>query len=104
MNARAAEALYAAEAAGVKQITGNYTDGKDGLCALGVLATNQGLQIHPKCNWDIPVLEQPFGMALEATCPACGRVDREFDVVAHMNDDHKLTFAEIARKMGPDSV
>ena len=99
MNEEAANALYEAERKGVRQITGAASDARGGRCAIGVL--------------------DAAGVVLEARvsgCPLCGQaglhqgvaglLDLRFenDLVVHLNDDHKLTFSEIARKLGPDGV
>ena len=95
MNAEAAEALFEAERKGVRQIEGQMDDGYGGRCAMGVLR-DAGWRILE--SLDIPM----------KSCPACGEESMlltiEEDFVVHLNDDHHLTFSEIARKLGPDSV
>ena len=103
MNARAAEALYDAERKGVKQITGIAWDGRGGYCAMGWLTARLGYG----------GLEQTFHGPI-AACPLCGAtkqtlhrgspINDEWSLIVHYNNDHGLTFAEIARKLGPDSA
>ena len=93
MNARAEEALYEAERQGVRQIFGRASDPNGGQCAGAVLAD---------VDEYLP-LRTIFGKS----CPACERwagLWCEADLVFHLNDDHRFTFSEIARKLGPDSV
>ena len=91
MNVRAAEALYAAERQGVVQITGLAQDGRGGWCAGGILVA------AGHC-WALMSLS-------EQECPLCGLSKKyEMNLVIHLNDDHRLTFSEIARKLGPDSA
>ena len=99
MNAAAANALYEAERKGVRQITGAERDQHGGRCAIGVL-DDAGVKL----------------IASVSGCPLCGKTGlhhgvagyldliSENDLVVHLNDDHKLTFSEIARKLGPDGV
>lgn len=97
MDEQAAQALHEAESRGVRQIKGSLSNGADGLCALGVIL----LFAH---------LPQPLGMA--DGCPLCGAevgsvmlpIDCEQRLIVHLNDDHGLTFSEIARKLGPDAA
>lgn len=94
MNLAAANALYEAERKGVRQITNFTFDNDGGMCALGVLvAAGQSSE----------VMHTPM-----RSCPLCGEaawwMDYEGHVMIHMNDSHRLTFAEIARKLGPDSA
>jgi len=99
MNAQAAEALFEAERKGVRQIRGTYADRRSGgLCALGVLGfTSQNT--FATCR-----LREVYGFRqAPMDCPCCGdSFGSEFKVVYHMNDHHRLTFSEIARKLGPD--
>lgn len=102
MNAQAAEALYAAEAAGVKQIKNVLSDPAGGRCALGVIRDAlSGKDYYRLAN------------GLADGCPLCGvkrvklsglveSLDSQWHVIAHLNDHHDLTFSEIARKLGPD--
>jgi len=103
MNQKAAEALYAAEAAGVKQIK-MLSDEAGGRCAMGVIAeaavgtprwdgVHQYIRLHEFAglsSWPL------------SDCPCCGASWSEYTMVTHLNDVHDLTFAEIARKLGPD--
>ena len=95
MEQLAAEALYEAEQRGVRQIRGALSDNADGLCALGVLF-RAGLG-QPQAEVD--------------GCSVCGAkrgpllpINYEFRLISHLNDDHGLTFSEIARKLGPDTT
>ena len=91
MNARAANALYDAERRGVVQITGKYGNSRGGRCAIGVLA-------------DVQMAWALYPIAVEG-CPVCGcAMKTELSLVIHLNDDHRFTFSEIARKLGPDSA
>jgi hypothetical protein len=99
MNAAAAQALYDAERGGIRQIRGQFADGDGGFCAIGVLAERS-------LEWGLELWRLS-----RQTCPLCGltRSNKnlmlcEADVIIHLNDDHELSFAEIARKLGPDSV
>lgn len=87
MNAQAAKALYDAERKGVQQIRGRSSDGVGGVCAQRVLF-RAGEWFQPE-------------NAAKRPCPLCGF---KMWLVEHLNDDHELTFSEIARKLGPDSV
>jgi hypothetical protein len=92
MNAAAAEALYAADLAGVRQIRGDMADQSGGMCAANVLlkANNLLTQLFRTPRMD---------------CGLCGKqVIHEGHLVIHLNDDHEMTFSEIARKLGPDFV
>ena len=89
MNAKAAEALYQAEREGVPQIFGKFSKGR-GRCALGVLLGALGHETAQICREN------------RTTCPLCGKIS--LALIVHLNDDHRLTFSEIARKLGPDSV
>jgi len=105
MNARAAEALYAAEAAGVKQIKGGYWSWDGGRCALGVVAEALiGTERLLKTQFTVADFRPAIATSGEMSCPCCQEMATEFAIVYHLNDHHGLTFAEIARKMGPDSV
>lgn len=111
MNAQAAQALYEAERKGVQQIKGNFADGA-GRCAVGVLMEaaklrrellDDGLYV-PLAKFGFPNTEvKPRGVIV---CPLCDEKGcmHELALIVHLNDDHGLTFSEIARKMGPDSV
>ena len=93
MNAKAAEALYDAERKGVRQVFGQSSDGLGGRCAGSILA-GAGEYV-------------PLRSILGASCPACERwagLWSEANLVFHLNDDHRFTFSEIARRLGPDSA
>jgi len=94
MNAQAANALYEAERRGVRQIRGRYYSG-GGACALGAIALMLKME---------PLALRAGVLSEEAMpCPLCGgNYEREGQVIAHLNDNHGLTFSEIARKLGPD--
>ena len=101
MNAEAAQALYEAERKGVKQAVDEfivYSEGPTAKCALAVL----GWKSEDAARY----LEMKWGFDASMTaCPLCGEAcGGEPEVVMHLNDDHGLTFSEIARKLGPDSV
>ena len=100
MNARAAEALYEAERKGVPQIIGDFQRGS-GRCAVGVLEEALSIQELAMIHYE------HRGQA----CPLCGQrnpggafMSTGLALIGHLNDDHRLTFSEIARKLGPDSV
>lgn len=91
MNAAAANALFEAERKGVKQsrlgIPPVFGDG----CAITIIQKADLLT----SGWSLD----------EQVCTLCGyRLPNEIRLVAHLNDDHDLTFGEIARKCGPDHV
>jgi len=94
MNAKAAEALYAAEAAGVKQIKGDFAN-DDGFCALGLLGYGSGRFLFSE-------LDERYGFHQRPVFTCCLKDFTESGYIAHMNDDHDMTFSEIARKLGPD--
>ena len=92
MNEAAANVLYEAERTGVKQIRGTLRTSDGGRCALAVL--RDAMETSSLMTWH------------ELACPLCGggRYMAEAYLIVHLNDDHHLTFSEIARKLGPDSV
>ena len=93
MNARAAEALYEAERQGVRQIFGQSQDIGGGRCAGSVLnAAGEYMSLRRRVVDGCPACERWKGPALED------------HLVIHLNDHHRFTFSEIARKLGPDSV
>ena len=105
MNEAGATALYEAERKGVPQIIGRLADGP-GRCALGVLYYAAPYFSLARETFDL-------GARVDA-CPLCGathhtywqglRIMDEESLIVHFNNDHKLTFSEIARKLGPDGV
>ena len=97
MNEAGANELYEAERKGVRQIRGACADSTGGLCALGVLgALEKGIAA---------VCREYELVQADVTCPACGRNwISGGDLIVHLNDDHGLTFSEIARKLGPDAA
>ena len=109
MNAAAAEALFEAERKGVEQLRFVLRDGA-AMCAMGVLIA-AGLVTETFLGDG-----QPLWGAWDAArpCPLCGAkeqqsnarfpLDSEGRMVVHLNNDHGLTFSEIARKLGPDSA
>ena len=98
MNEAAANALYDQERKGLRQIKGTYYR-EGGACALGAIAL--GLRRHDLLPLGFP--DHLRGTEME--CPVCGlRHVNEGSVIVHMNDDHGLTFSEIARKLGPDGA
>lgn len=106
MNEQAARALYEAERKGVRQITGAFADDSGGRCALGVIYEAAGVNLDRRRFCPLPSL----GLSCEfgeyaVPCPMCGiPFGHSQGVVSHLNDEHRLTFAEIARKLGPDSL
>jgi len=111
MNEIARGILVAAALQGVPQIYGQAARGR-GRCALGVLAeacnelrTGEDV-IGNKTSWieDHQWMAHRFDFAARATCIYCcyglfNVLASEEDVIAHMNDDHKCDFLEIARKL-----
>ena len=101
MNQEARDMLVEAELRGVKQIRFTLTR-QEGRCALGVLGFRLGL-----AEPDIDKLLSKYGfLEREVTCPfidsdlemnSC-RPLLEVSLVAHLNDDHQLSFLDIARK------
>ena len=100
MNEQAANALYEAERKGVKQIRGELYDGEGGFCTSGWL---QHVGVDVSALYLVPV----------AGCPLCGAmkqtmhdfpIEHEHSLIVHLNNDHGLTFSEIARKLGPDAA
>lgn len=99
MNEQAANALYEAERKGVRQARFIHEDSTGAICANRVLIQSG--------NYSLVGTPWPSG-----ECPLCGltntlchgRLEFENRLVAHLNDDHRLTFSQIARKLGPDSV
>lgn len=73
------------------QVFGNYIEEGGGTCALGAALRAVG---EPECleEEQFPILDQL------ADCPECGPIigSRVWDVVAHLNDDHRLTREAIA--------
>ena len=104
MNAAAAEALFEAERKGVRQVVGRNSDGEGGRCAVGVLyetwAWQQGF---------IPLLHENgnFVTSYKTGCRFSldyGLTEPEGREIVRLNNEERRTFAEIARKLGPDSV
>ena len=106
MNEAGANRLYEAERKGVPQLIGELANRSGGRCALGVLC------------YAAPRLDRvretfALGAPVDA-CPLCGAthhtywqgrpITDEESLIVHFNNDHKLTLAEIARKLGPDGV
>jgi hypothetical protein len=89
VNEQAALALYEAERRGVRQVRGKLADYEGGMCAAEVLI---------RANLYSDRLAEVRTMLV---CPLCGKT--RF-LIIHLNDDHGLTFSEIARKLGPDSA
>lgn len=102
MKERVANALYEAERKGVKQIKWWMNDGEGGHCAMGAIEAALGSQ------------EDLNEVRAVQPCPLCGvteqqsqaryPLDREGRLIVHFNNDHGLTFGEIARKLGPDGA
>lgn len=104
MNEQAAQALINAERRGVKQLFFQNRDGQGNYCAGGLLEA-EGFWGD---LWSTP---------LTGGCPLCGAkkfkqgnlsesysLFTEGHLVVHLNNQHKMTFSEIARKLGPDSL
>jgi hypothetical protein len=87
MNAKAAAALYEAERMGVRQIKHALWDYRGGYCAGGVLIKAQ----FGSEEWN-PTIKELAAMTHE-----------EWTEMIEMNNAG-CTFAEIARKLGPDSA
>ena len=108
LTAEQAEALYEAERIGMRQIRGLLRDGSGAVCALGAIQRLLG----PRA---LKALTESRGVV---ACPVCGvtswcpdgsedsrkRIVDRYELIAHVNDDHGLTFSEIARKLGPDAA
>ena len=98
MNEQAANALYEAERRGVTQLKGAMFGNGGAMCAYGaIIAAQLGHTLSSEVS----------------PCPLCGALTanvgmgkdskmNERTLMAHLNDDHGLTFGEIARKLGPD--
>ena len=96
MNERAANALYEAGRKGVKQGKGARYQRSDPelQCANDVLRAagiTDLLEVEVECD----LCGKPLAPAYQST---------EAGLVAHLNDDHDMTFSQIARKLGPDGV
>ena len=97
MNEEQANALYEAEQKGVKQHRGDDV-GPDGSVCANVVLEQAGL---------LPELDQSPKIE---RCPLCnyklarGFSANEIGLTAHLNDDHGLTFSQIARQLGPDAA
>ena len=98
MNELARQKLIEAALSGVRQIKGNYTDGRGGFCAMGVL----GWADPDKNAIDhVVMMSEQYGLIAYADCPfECGKSRMaQRDLVIHLNDDHDLDFLGIAHKM-----
>jgi hypothetical protein len=94
MDAKAAAKLYQAERDGVRQITGRLSDNLGGLCALGGIGARQLMTL---AEW------KALSLGLDPIqCPACEYIAKEIHLISHLNDVHRWSFSEIARKLGPD--
>lgn len=99
MTEEQARALYEADRLGVRQLIGLARDDHGGYCAMGWL--DKGCLLAGL--WETTV----------ESCPLCGAttqtywnspIDNEWCLIVHYNNDHRMTFSEIARKLGPDGV
>ena len=106
MNQEARDKLVEAELQGVKQIRGQLGEQGKAQCAMGVLfyaLVSRGY-VFTRKSW---VAE--YG--LDKHAPACPFMDTELEnrecltllvneaqLVVHLNDDHELSFLDIARK------
>lgn len=101
MNQEARDKLVEAELAGVKQIKGNFSH-SGGRCALGVLGFGLG-------NNNAKELMIKYGFIEHKLCKcpllntdldtySCSTRMTETQLVVHMNDDHSMSFLDIARK------
>ena len=103
MNDLAREKLIEAAMNGTPQITRSFKTDL-GLCALGVLGYNYAQSYHQQMTLDLL-----YELNANAKCPFLGTDEDVFDchssmfterhVVAHLNDIHKMTFLDIARKL-----
>ena len=106
MNAETAKILYKADAKGIPQVKHSLSNGH-GYCAMGIIA-----RWASRLDLAIEMKEAPH----QGGCSLCGAqtgktiwgtdypLGNEWNLVAHLNNDHGLTFSEIARKLGPDSI
>lgn len=111
MNAEQAQLLHDAEKAGVKQIVGQLFDAKGGYCAMGVLQFWDRREGSWAVGRNLSNICEPLA---NKECPLCGAktqtfhvrraIPTEAELIVHYNNDHRMTFSEIARKLGPDSV
>lgn len=104
MNQEARDRLVEAELQGVEQIRGTFAI-REGRCALGVLGFglegSDPLALLSKYEFSEKVVACPFvGTNLEMNI--C-YPRSEAMLVAHLNDTHKLSFLDIARKF-PESI
>lgn len=98
MNEKAVEVLVRAGLEGHPQIHGAYYREGTGRCAIGELAHAAGI-LH-----NLVILPEVYELRREQIqCPLCGDMDDEFGLIVHLNDDHRLDFISIARKLGPDA-
>jgi hypothetical protein len=102
MNERGVEELMAAGLAGRRQITGRLHDpDTDGVCALGALG------VRPEMTYEqVGKIEDLCGVSRTAkrSCPECGLISTEEQIIVHLNDVHRQDFISIARKLGPDAA
>lgn len=119
MNDLGRETLMAAQMRGVRQITHSLTDDNGGVCAMGALVEGAGYDLR-EFVLDRATSDRSIGRTAHVLvrygmlftpppCPACGaeyypgRFDcGEWNLVVHLNNDHGMTFLDIARKM-PDT-
>jgi len=106
LTAEQAEALYKAERDGIRQIVGKLREGQHSACALGAM-DRLGV-----ARWGLLDIRIPACPLCEATetwtwigthrliLPICNAEH----LVVHLNNDHGMTFSEIARKLGPDAA
>lgn len=97
-----AEVLYEAERSGVRQLRNIGEDVAGGYCAANLL--------QARGQWTMNIA------ATVGPCPLCGateythghspgrKIEQVGNLIIHLNNDHKMTFAEIARKLGPDGA
>ena len=97
MNEQAANALYEAGRKGVKQGKGAryLRSDRELQCANDVLRAAGITDLLEVEARECDLCGEPLAPAYQST---------EAGLVAHLNDDHDMTFSQIARKLGPDGV
>ena len=97
MNQEARDKLVEAELRGVPQIRGSYSNSK-GKCALGVLGYPDLVSSWKTFRLEDTASDCPF-LHTDLQLPTCPITSiSEPMLVIHLNDDHGLSFLDIARK------